>query len=271
MPATSRRQQILDRLDTDGYVEAKALSDDLGVDPSTIRRDLDALTRAGRVHRTHGGARRVAANPGDIPYAVKLGEQRAEKTAIATAAAAMIQDGDTVILDSGSTTYEIATALHRKRHLTIITNDLRIARFVATLPDTRLLVTGGEVLGSVFTLVGDRAVEFLGDYTADRTFLGADAVDPAAGITNTNTLEIPLKRAMITAAESTVVVCDSSKFGKRALARVAGLHEVSLIITDEGLPEHDGDEYGQHLTRVPLPAPQRLAASLQQAGVASTG
>jgi len=252
MHPNSRRQQILERLDSDGYVEAKALADDLRVDPSTIRRDLDTLTQAGMVHRTHGGARRVAANPDDIPYAVKIGEQLAEKAAIARAAAAMIRDGDTVILDSGSTTFEIATGLHAKRNLTIITNDLRTAKFVATLQGTRLLVTGGELLGAVFTLVGERAVEFLADYTADWTFLGADAVDPAAGITNTNTLEVPLKRAMIAAAESTVVVCDSSKFGKRALAKVAGIHEVSLIVTDEGVPEDACDKYGQHLRRVPL-------------------
>ncbi len=104
----------------------------------------------------------------------------------------------------------------------MITNDLRIAKYVAGLPETRLLVTGGELLGSVFTLVGEHAITFLGDYTANWAFLGADAIDPVAGITNMNTLEVPLKRAMITAAAATIVVADSSKLGRRALARIAG-------------------------------------------------
>jgi DNA-binding Lrp family transcriptional regulator len=171
--AATRRRQILQRLQSDGYVEAKELAVHLDVDSSTIRRDLDALAKAGQIHRTHGGARPVPHASGDIPYAVKQTEYRAEKAAIAIAAASRVRDGDTVILDSGSTTYEVATRLRDRHQLTVITNDLRIAKYVATMPDTRLLVTGGELLGAVYTLVGERAVDFLADYTADWTFLGA--------------------------------------------------------------------------------------------------
>lgn len=252
MLATTRRREILQRLQSDGYVEAKDLALHLGVDSSTIRRDLDSLARSGQVHRTHGGARPIPGASGDIPYSVKLTERRSEKTAIAAAAASRVRDGDTVVLDSGSTTYEVAAALRDRQRLTVITNDLRIAKFVATMPDAKLLVTGGELLGSVFTLVGERAVDFLADYTADWTFLGADAIDPAIGITNTNTLEIPLKRAMLDAAATTLVVVDSSKFGQRALAKVAGIDEVDVIITDSGLPEERAADYGARLERVNL-------------------
>lgn len=235
---------------SDGYVEAKALSRDLGVDASTIRRDLDALARLGKAERTHGGARPVEGALSEIPYAVKEHSQRDEKAAIGREAAALVRDGDSVILDSGSTTYQVATALRHRSGLTVITNDLRIGKFVATFPEVRLLVAGGELLGSVFTLVGERTVEFLSDYSVDWTFLGADAVDPTAGITNTNTLEIPVKRAMIGAAARTVVLADSSKFGERALARVAALDEVDTVLTDTGLGADEADRYGKRLQLV---------------------
>ncbi|MCF8612076.1 DeoR/GlpR family DNA-binding transcription regulator [Gordonia sp. HY285] len=248
MAADDRRREILRRLQIDGYLEAAALSRDLGVDASTIRRDLDALARSGQAERTHGGARSTIGAPNDIPYAVKEGERRHEKIAIARAAAAEVRDGQTVVLDSGSTTFQIALELRHKHEITIITNDLRIGKYAATLPSVRLLVTGGELLGSVFTLVGERSVDFLSDYSADWAFLGADAIDPTAGITNTNTLEIPVKRAMIRAADRSIVVADSSKFGARALARVATLDEVDRIITDRQQAIDRVADYGPTVT-----------------------
>ncbi|MBM7368038.1 DeoR/GlpR family DNA-binding transcription regulator [Gordonia hydrophobica] len=248
MTPSERRREIINLLLTEGYVEAKELSDRLGVDISTVRRDLDALARTNQVQRTHGGARPVPGAPMELPYAMKQGEHLAAKRAIARAAAARVQDGDTVVLDSGSTTYEIALALTHHRGLTVITNDLRICKFIAQNPNMRLLVTGGELLNSVYTLVGEHSVGFFDDFTADTTFLGADAVDPVAGITNTNTLEVPVKRAMIAASRTTLVVADSTKFGRRTLARVAAVGEVAGFITDTSLPEGDEVGYGE-LTR----------------------
>ncbi|MGW4338588.1 DeoR/GlpR family DNA-binding transcription regulator [Rhodococcus koreensis] len=249
MSATTRRIEILQRLHVDGYVEAKVLSRELGVDASTIRRDLDALVRSGNAERTHGGARPITGASTEIPYSVKETERQQEKAAIAHLAAQQVMDGQTVILDSGSTTYRVALELRHKTDLTIITNDLRIGKYVATIPAVRLLVTGGELLGSVFTLVGERAVDFLSDYSADWAFLGADAIDTKAGITNTNTLEVPLKRAIISAAAQTVVVVDSSKFGHRTLAKVAGIDEVDMIVTDSRLTPDQGEPYGDIVAR----------------------
>ncbi len=239
------------RLVTDGYVEAKALADELGVDASTIRRDLDALEREGQAQRTHGGARPTPGGTAKLPYTMKEGERLTEKAAIGQAAADRVRDGQTVILDSGSTTYEVARALRNHTGLTVITNDLRIAKYIAETPGMRLLVTGGELLGSVFTLVGERAIAFLSDYTADWAFLGADAIDIEAGVTNMNTLEVPLKRAMITAAGHAVVVADSSKFGRRALAKVAGLDEITNILTDSDLTPTDSQQFGDVVIQAP--------------------
>lgn len=225
-------------------MEAKQLSADLGVDASTIRRDLDGLVRSGQAERTHGGARPVGGAVFEIPYAIKEHERRDEKIAIAELAAERVREGDSVILDSGSTTFQVAVALRNTPDLTYITNDLRIANLVAATPGVRLFLSGGELLNSVFTLVGDRATDFFSDFSATWGFLGADAIDPAAGITNTNTVEVPTKRAMIAAAATTVVVADSTKFGTRTLARVAAVDEVQMVITDAGAVAHDLDAYG---------------------------
>jgi len=245
--ANARRREIFHRLLADGYIDAKTLSADLGVDTSTIRRDLDALAREGKVERTHGGARPIDGAGPEVPYAAKKDVRRAEKSAIAAVAAAMVSDGESVVLDSGSTTYEVAVALRQRSSLTVLTNDLRIAKYVATFPDVRLLVSGGELLGSVYTLVGDHAVRFMSSYSADWAFLGADAIDPAAGITNTNTLEVPIKRALMGAAARTVLVADHSKFGQRALAKVAALDDVDVIVTDSGLAPDERAVYGDTL------------------------
>ena len=251
MRTGQRKREILRRLYLTGYVEAKELTTELGVDGSTIRRDLDALAREGHLQRTHGGAR-ARAGAIDIPYAVKRGEHLPAKQAIGAVASGLVQDGDSVLLDSGSTTHQLALALALHRNLTIVTNDLLTGQAVADYPGLRLLVAGGELLTFTYTLFGDRAVAFIEDLRVDWTFLGADAIDLASGITNTNTLEIPLKRAMLGVARTSVVLADSSKFGRQALVRVAGLDEVDRIITDDGLDASVGQAYGERLTLAPL-------------------
>lgn len=251
MRTGQRRREILRQLFLSGYVEGKELAVTLGVDSSTIRRDLDNLGRAGHLRRTHGGAR-PRAGAVDVPYAVKQHERMTAKDVIAGAACELVCDGDSVLLDSGSTTYQLAVALRARRDLTLVTNDLLIGRLVADYPGVRLLITGGELLSSTYTLFGERAVAFVEDLRVDWTFLGADAVDAQSGVTNTNTLEITLKRAMIAVGRSAVVLADSSKFGRRALVRVAELDEIDQILTDDELPDDLAAAYGDRLCRLPL-------------------
>ena len=236
-----------------GYVGAGELAASLEVDTSTIRRDLHALAIAGLLERTHGGAR-VPAGAADLPYAIKEREHRSAKVAIGRAAAALVRDGESVILDSGSTVYEVALHLRDRHELTVIVNDLRTARLVAEFPSVRLLVPGGEQLASNFALVSEHAVSFVDDLRVDWAFLGADAVDVETGITNTNTLEVPLKRAMLASARHAIVVADSSKFGRRTLVRVADLDEIERIVTDDELAPNVAASYGDRVMRVPLDA-----------------
>ena len=246
MSVQQRRVEIIRQLHRDGYVEAKKLSGEFGVDTSTIRRDLDVLVRSGQAERTHGGAKAVGGAALDVPYAVKEFERRQQKVAIAAHATARVREGDSVVLDSGSTTFQVAMALRNIPDLTFITNDLRIATLLAAVPDVRLFLAGGELLNSVFTLTGPRATEFFSDFSATWAFLGADALDSEAGITR----EVPVKRAMIEAASTSIVVADSSKFESRTLARVAALDEVDHLVTDVGLDTAIAAKYGSRLERV---------------------
>lgn len=247
-----RRREIVARLQRSGYVEARSLAEDLGVDVSTIRRDLDALGRAGLVQRTHGGALAMGGVEAlDVPYEAKRLERLVEKRAIAEYVAELIRDGDSVVLDSGSSTYALAEALRVRSHLTVATNDIRIAHYFAARGGVRLLVSGGQLIDSVFTLVGSATLAFLGGVHFEWAVLGADAIDPVAGISNFNTVEVPVKQAMIDAADRAVLLADSSKFGRRALATVVGVEAFDLIVTDDGLPVQERSPFGDRLVCVP--------------------
>ncbi|MGB9112506.1 MAG: DeoR/GlpR family DNA-binding transcription regulator [Acidimicrobiales bacterium] len=246
-----RRREIVARLQRSGYVEARTLAEDLGVDVSTIRRDLDALGRAGLVQRTHGGALAMGgAEALDVPYEAKRLERLAEKRAIAEYVADLVSDGDSLVLDSGSSTYALAEALQVRNHLTVATNDIRIAHYFAARRGVRLLVSGGQLIDSVFTLVGAATLAFLSSIHLDWAFLGADAIDAHAGVSNVNTVEVPVKQAMISAADRAVLLADSSKFGRRALAAVVGIDAFEAIVTDDGLPAEERDRFGARLVCV---------------------
>jgi DeoR/GlpR family transcriptional regulator of sugar metabolism len=244
-----RREEILGRLHRHGYVSVRQLAQDYDVDTSTIRRDLDTMAGLGMVERSHGGAT-LRAEPADIPYDVKVETNVAQKRAIARAVAELVPHERSLLIDSGSTTLEVARALRAHRGMTVITNDLRVAAEVANQGDVRLIVLGGEALPAVYTLASERAVDLIREFHVDFAVMGADAVSPE-GITNINSNEVSMKRAMLDAADRVIVVADSSKFGRPALVRVASLESVDLIVTDDGLGEESVAEYATEIRRVP--------------------
>lgn len=248
MGTADRRRTLLQRVRETGYVDAAALARDFAVDSSTIRRNLAQLTRAGLIRRTHGGV--LPADPGaviDTPYGVREHENLAAKQAIAKAAADLVRDGETVILDNGSTTYQIAAELKRRRNLTIVTNDLAIGMCIAGQPANRLHMTGGVLLETVYTLVGPAALAAFDGLHADWVFLGAEGVDAQAGITNINVVEIPIKHAMMAAAAKVVFAADASKFGRRAFATVCRIDEADIILTDASLAADKRAAFGDRL------------------------
>lgn len=233
-----RRQHLLAKIQRDGRVLVWELSDQLGISRITIRKDLEFLQSRGLVQRSHGGA--IAAQPSalfdpSLPDKQKLHPQ--EKLRIANAAVKLVEEGQCVILDSGTTTTAIASALRQLSRLTVITNAVNIA---AALTDTdfEVILVGGTLRKNSFSLVGPFAEEFLKEMHADVLFLGVDGFDPKVGLTTPNISESRVNRAMVEAAKTVVAVCDSTKFGKQSLALIVPPQKIDMVITDDQIPAH---------------------------------
>ncbi len=239
MLSEERRREILELLQTEGRVLVGDLARRFETSLITIRKDLEYLHNQGHLERTHGGALPVKSGAlKDSSLQEKARLHRSEKLRIALAAAHMIQEGQVVILDSGTTTTAIARACRHFKELTIITNATNIA---ADLADTsvEVILTGGVLRQSSYSLVGPLAEESLRKLSADLLFLGVDGFDVRYGLTTPNLLEARVNRAMAESARRTVVVCDSSKFGRRSLALILPTSAVHETITDKNLSKHD--------------------------------
>ena len=251
MTASQRRTQIVEMIAERGYLTAGELSEIYGVDSSTIRRDLSLLEKTGKIMRTHGGLLPVEpADDLDTPFNVRLTMNAPAKTAIAHYAASLVEDGQSLILDNGSSVYALALALKDKKNLTVVTNDIFTAMALGNYPGITVHVAGGMMLDKVYTLVGQETVDKINSIHVDWAFMGSEGIHPESGITNINTVEIPVKQAMIKAAEKTVVLADSSKMGYRALAHVCPLSDISLIVTEESPSLKQRAKYGSRLVVV---------------------
>jgi DeoR family transcriptional regulator of aga operon len=187
--------------------------------------------------RSRGGA--VPREAGDIPIPVKETLRHAEKVRIAEAAVSLIQDGETVLLDSGTTTAEIARQIRFRRFdsLTVITNALNVATELASVPSLRVIVVGGVLRHMSFSLSGPQAEQTLKGLHADRLFLGVDGLDPDIGLMTPDVLEAQLNARMIGISREVTVVADSSKFERRSVSVIARFDVVQSLITDVGTPQ----------------------------------
>jgi DeoR family transcriptional regulator of aga operon len=236
-----RRQHILSLAQQQGRVLVEDLSESLGISRITIRKDLDHLQRRGVLQRTHGGA--LLPQSGtmfDPSLKEKEGLHLKEKQRIAVAAVNLIQEGQCVLLDSGTTTTAIAMALKKFSHLTIITNAVNIAAELSGT-DFEVLLTGGSLRKNSFSLVGPLAEEMLHDMHADILFLGVDGFDLDVGLTTPNVMESRVNRAMVKAAKTIVAVCDSTKFNRRSLSKIVDATSIHHVITDNNLPKETAE------------------------------
>lgn len=245
-----RRRRIVEYLRANRSGKNEELAVALGVSVATVRRDLDFLATQGLVSRTHGGAVLPETSTAyERLYSEKRNLFQEEKRRIGQAAAAMVADGETVILDTGSTTFQVAQYLAGRRNLTIITNDLLIATVLEFHPTTQLVVTGGIRRSGFGVLIGSIVEDLLRAVKVNKSFLSADAVDVEHGISNANFAEAAIKRLIIEAAQQVILVVDHSKFAGTALAKVAGVHRVHHVITDSGV----SPEVLQALERAGIP------------------
>lgn len=234
-----RRRTILETLNREGRVFVKDLSRQFHTSQVTIRKDLEALHEQNHLHRTHGGALPCREGALEDPT-LREKEQfhRKEKVHIAAAAVRMVNEGQVVILDSGTTTSAIARGLRTFKKLTVVTNAVNIAAELAGTP-IDVILTGGTLRKNSFSLVGPIAEETLRRLNADILFLGVDGFDVHHGLTTPNLLESKVNRVMAEVAKRTVVVCDSSKFGRRSLSLIMPTSAVQQVITDRSVAKSD--------------------------------
>jgi DeoR family fructose operon transcriptional repressor len=235
MLAETRRRLLLDRIARQGFATLEELVKDVGVSESTVRRDLEALDLAGSVKRTHGGA--VFA--GEVRAMPALEDRQhaatAEKQAIGRATAALVEDGDTVLLDGGTTTYEVARALVG-RPVQVVTNSLPIAQLLASSPQTDLILIGGYIYPRTGVALGPLAIATMQGIRVRTSILGAGGI-VADGIYNSNLLLVETERQMMACGQEVIIAADHTKFGRLALARLCGLEELQRLVVDAGLPD----------------------------------
>jgi DeoR family fructose operon transcriptional repressor len=234
-PLNARQRKILDWINEKGSAQIRELSGVHGVSEATIRRDFDELSRAGLVERVHGGAVRMTGTTYERVHSEKMSLMLAEKLRIASYAASTVDDGDSLFLDSGTTTYFIAQELTRHKNLTILTNNLDIVQSVQFDPTVSLIVTGGIRRDQYSVLTGSITEQIIRNFCVDKAFMGCDAIDVKQGIFNTNFLEVGVKQCITRCGKKTILVTDSSKFHHKALAKVCDLQQIDMIITDNGL------------------------------------
>lgn len=237
-----RRGRLLDLIRVRGFAALEELVRELGVSESTIRRDLDALEEQGAAKRTHGGVLYAGGMPRLAEFDERQPSHWAAKRAIAVKAAGVITDGETVLLDGGTTTYEVARLLVG-RSLQVVTNSLPVANLFASESRTDLVLLGGYVSPRTGVCLGPYANELLGRLHVTTTILSAAGIADE-GLFNAHLLLAETEQAMLRAAGRVVVVADSSKFGQKSLTLVSPLDAIDVVVSDNGLP----DDWRQKIT-----------------------
>lgn len=246
MLPTQRREKILELLTEDGSAQVKQLSKLFRVTEVTIRQDLEKLEKEGYIVREHGGAYMKNIVDHVRNFSLVHQENMDKKEAIARKCLEFVEVGDTIILDSGSTTTEIAKRLRGIKGLTVITNALNIALILGGEPGVEVNLTGGEFKPPTLSLTGQKAADFFEGLNVHKLFLATAGISLRAGLTYPGISDLVVKKAMIDAADITYLVADSTKIGKAAFASLGALSLIDYIITDPGIREQDKQLFLDH-------------------------
>lgn len=234
MFAEERQEKIAEALKAKSSIKVNELSNIFNVSESTIRRDLQDMEEQGLLTRTHGGAVSIKKTNFEPTFKEKEDEKQDEKVLIGTIAASMVEDEDTIILDSGTTTLEIARHLKAK-NITVITNSIDIASELSSRNDIELIVTGGTLRVTTRAMVGNITESILKNFRVDKAFIGSNGISVEEGITTPNFPEAQTKKAMMNVANKVMIVADSSKFNQVSFSVICPIRAVTAIITSSDL------------------------------------
>lgn len=231
-----RRQKIVLMTEENGKVNVKDLAKTFDISEVSIRHDLNELGKRGLVVRSRGGAIACDKLAKELSVKDKHNENYAVKVLLAKAVANLVDDGDSLIIDSGTTTEEVAKALTNKQGLTVMTNGLNIAHVLADIDDANVFMLGGQLRKKSMSFYSNEVEQALSKYNFKKVILGVDGIDFEAGITTHYEPEAMLNRTMCNRADKVIAVTDSSKFGKRALYNVLPLKSIDVLVTDKNMP-----------------------------------
>jgi DeoR family fructose operon transcriptional repressor len=230
-----RRSKILASLALKGKVKVQELSKSFGVSEVTIRRDLASLDKDGLLERAHGGAVSSSKSRYELSFEQKIRTNMAQKVAIASKALSLIDDGDTIMLDSGTTTFQLAKLLGEKKNLTVVTNAINMVSELSAVSDLTLVLIGGFYKPTTGATIGPLVINALKNIHVDKFFIGCNSITLAGGLMTPDMIDAETRKAMISASAHVIVLADSSKFGKTSFVTVAQVEEIDLIISDNRL------------------------------------
>lgn len=233
-----RHQYIIKKLQKEQYIHVVDLCSELKVSSVTIRKDLKLLEDKNLLFKIHGGA--TLNNPYTVDRSVNEKEQLQsnEKLSIGQAAAALVTENESIIIASGTSVLAFAKSIPVNLPLTVITSALNVALELSRHPYTEVIQLGGMLRKSSSSVMGPYSESILKDFFCSKLFLGVDGIDLEFGLTTTNMMEAHLNRQMISVSQKTIVLTDSTKFGKRGFGKICNIDEIDHIITDKGISEH---------------------------------
>lgn len=232
---TDRRLHITKQIEQLEQVDVALLSKQFEVSEVTIRKDLKYLEKKNILIRTRGGAMKQNITNADLSILERRKKNIHYKKAIGKMAAELIQNGETILLDSGTTIMELTRHISKRIEITIITNAVDIAYQLIEFPNIKVIVPGGFLRKNSISLVGEQAAETLRNYHCDKYFLSIDGIDAQRGLLTNNLEEAHLSRIAINNSKEVILLADSSKFQNNGIMTVAGLDKVNILITDENL------------------------------------
>ena len=232
-----RHKYIKEQLAKNGFIRVLDIAEQLGVTGATIRKDLRILESQGVLFRTHGSASPVKPHVMDVSIDEKSTQHTAEKQAIARAAQTLIKPDDAIILASGSTVTAFAEVLKPEGTINVVTPSLGIAVLMHSRSDIKVFILGGALYKNSFSVRGGYAEEGLKNASCSKLYIGCDGIDLASGITCATIEEAELTNAMMKASSQTVVLADSSKFGRRGFGKIGNIEDIDIIITDSGISD----------------------------------
>lgn len=237
MNTFERRSEIIQYLQDKKRASTQSLSQLFQVSEVTIRNDLTELEKGGWISRVHGGAEAVHRLQDEQPFAMRRALQLEEKIGIAKAAASWVKPGDTIILDSSTTAFQLALQLTEVPNLRVVTNNLHVVSTLSSCQGIEVIIVGGIVRGETASVVGPPAEEMMGNWHAHQGFFGAAGLTRQRGLTDADIREAQIKKLMVKAVDKVNVLLDASKFGKQAFSTFANLEDVDQVFTDNKIPE----------------------------------